>query len=98
MNEKDMKEFVEILYPYFKEKIKHENFMKNTVKRKNAAVVSILPENNTNIGGLVEVKLPYDLTSFFVRNETGYNLKYGDLICIEYSIDLKNAIAVYKVN
>lgn len=94
---KDLEEFVEMLYPYFKKKMLSDNSFKNFVKRKNATVTSTLASGSTNIGSNVDVCLPYDTTSFSVRNETGTNLNKGDLVCIEYCIDLKNAIAVYKV-
>lgn len=98
MEEKNIAEFIEILYPYIKKKIMSEGFYKNTVKRKNATVTSVLATGGTNIGSSVDVVLPYDSKSFAVRNETGVDLNKGDLVCLEYSIDLKNAIAVYKVN
>lgn len=98
MNNKELEAFVELLYPFFKKKMMSDGTLKNYVMRKNATVVSQLAENNTNIGGNIEVVLPFDTTSFSVRNETGVNLNEGDLICIEYCIDLKNAVAVYKIN
>lgn len=91
MNDKHLEELVEILYPYFKKKMMSDGTLKNYVKRKNATVVSV-------IGTQIEVVLPYDTTSFYVRNETGVELSKNDLVCLEYSIDLKNAVAVYKVN
>ena len=60
---------------------------------KNATVVS----ESANIEEDVEVRLPYDATSFFVRNETGKVLSQGDLVCIMYWVDLKNAVAMFKV-
>ena len=98
MNNKEIQEFIELLYPFFKEKLEKDNFFKNCVRRKNATVTSVLATNESNIGQEVSVILPYDTTSFLVRNETGVDLNKNDLICLEYSIDLKNAVAVYKVN
>ena len=92
MNNKEIEEFVDMLYPFFLKKMRNDGYFKNNVKMKNATVVSS--------GGAeedVEVRLPYDTTSFFVRNETGKNLKQGDLVCIMYWIDLKNAVAMFKV-
>jgi hypothetical protein len=60
---------------------------------KNATVIS----ETAGMEEVVEVKLPYDTTSFFVRNETGKTLNQGDLVCIMYWIDLKNAVAMFKV-
>lgn len=98
MNDKELKELLDILYPYFREKLKADGLLKNYVQRKNASVISVLNDGENNIGKQVEVVLPYDTTSFFVRNETGVNLNKNDLVCLEYSVDLKNAVAVYKVN
>ena len=92
MNNKEVKEFVDMLYPFFLEKMKKDGCFKNNVKMKNATVVS-----PANIEADVEVRLPYDATSFFVRNETGKELAKGDLVCIMYWIDLKNAVAMFKV-
>lgn len=92
MNNKQIEEFVDILYPFFLKKIKEDGYLKNNVKMKNATVVE-----SAGVEEDVEVRLPYDTTSFFVRNETGKNLKQGDLVCIMYWIDLKNAVAMFKV-
>ena len=92
MNNKEIQEFVDILYPFFLKKMRNDGYFKNNVKMKNATVVeSAEPEGN------VEVRIPYDTTSFFVRNETGKALTKGDLVCIMYWIDLKNAVALFKV-
>ena len=99
MNEKELQKFVEALYPYIEKKMLQSNSFKTIVKRKNATVVNTaLTSGESNIGENVEVVLPYDTTSFLVKNETGKDLVTNDLVCIEYCIDLKNAIAVYKVN
>lgn len=92
MNNKQIEEFVDILYPFFLKKMKDDGYFKNNVKMKNATVVK-----PANIEDVVEVRLPYDTTSFFVRNETGKTLNQGDLVCIMYWIDLKNAVAIFKV-
>ena len=92
MNNKQIKEFVDILYPFFLAKMREDGYLKNNVKMKNATVVK-----SADIEEYVEVKLPYDTTSFLVRNETGKTLTQGDLVCIMYWIDLKNAVAMFKV-
>lgn len=92
MNNKEIEEFVDILYPFFLKKMRNDGYFKNNVKMKNATVVS-----SASIEEDVEVRLPYDTTSFFVRNETGKSLNQGDLVCIMYWIDLKNAVAMFKV-
>lgn len=93
MTNKEIEEFVDILYPFFLKKMRNDGYFKNNVKMKNATVVS----KSANIEEDVEVRLPYDATSFFVRNETGKTLSQGDLVCIMYWIDLKNAVAMFKV-
>lgn len=93
MTNKEIEAFVDILYPFFLKKIRNDGYFKNNVKMKNATVVS----KSANIEEDVEVRLPYDTTSFFVRNETGKTLSQGDLVCIMYWIDLKNAVAMFKV-
>lgn len=97
-SEKDLEQFIELLYPFFEKKIIADGLLKNVVRRKNATVTSSLDNGASNIGGNVDITFPYDKVTFSARNETGVNLNQGDLICIEYSVDLKNAIAVYKVN
>ena len=92
MTNKEIQEFVDILYPFFLKKMREDGYLKNNVKMKNATVVK-----SANIEEDVEVRLPYDTTSFFVRNETGKALNQGDLVCIMYWIDLKNAVAMFKV-
>ena len=92
MTNKEIEEFVDILYPFFLKKMREDGYFKNNVKMKNATVVK-----SANMEEDVEVRLPYDTTSFFVRNETGKNLVQGDLICIMYWIDLKNAVAMFKI-
>ena len=93
MSEKEIQEFVELLIPYIKKELKKDKDFRTSVKRKNATVVTGGEDNSS-----VEVKLPYDTITFAVPNKTGESLSVGDLICIEYSIDLKNAVAVYKVS
>lgn len=92
MNNKDIQEFVDMLYPFFLEKMRKDGYFKNNVKIKNATVVS-----SAGMEEDVEVRLPYDTTSFFVRNETGKKLIQGDLVCLMYWIDLKNAVALFRV-
>lgn len=98
MNDNDIEKFVEVLYPYIIKKIKQDGFLKNVVKSKNATVVSTLGEGGTNIDKSVDVRFAYDTTSFSVINRTGADLNQGDIVNIEYWVDLKNAVAVYKVN
>lgn len=93
MNEKEIQEFVKLLIPYIKRELKKDKDFKINVKRKNTTVVTGGADNSN-----IEVKLPYDSVTFSVPNKTGEELVTNDLVCIEYSIDLKNAVAVYKVN
>jgi DUF2075 family protein len=93
MTNKEIENFVDILYPFFLKKMRDDGYFKNNVKMKNATVVS----ESANIEEDVEVRLPYDKTSFFIRNKTGKELVKGDLVCVMYWIDLKNAVAIFKV-
>ena len=93
MTNKEIEEFVDILYPFFLKKMRNDGYFKNNAKMKNATVVS----ETAGLEEDVEVRLPYDTASFFVRNETGKTLSQGDLVCIMYWIDLKNAVAMFKV-
>ena len=83
-----------------------DGYLKNIVKMKNATVVSKLAEGESNINKEVEVIFPYDSTSFSVLNKTGMDLNaYNpetktnnvDTVCLMYWIDLKNAVAIFKV-
>ena len=90
MKNEDIEAFVDTLYPYFLKKLKQDSVLKKCVKRVNANVTSPSPTGEeTNIGQEIQVALPYDSVSFSVRNETGLNLTNGDLVCLEYSVDLK---------
>lgn len=93
MTNKEIEAFVDILYPFFLKKMRNDGYFKNNVKMKNATVVS----ESANVEEDVEVRLPYDVTSFFVRNKTGKELAQGDLVCVMYWIDLKNAVAMFKI-
>lgn len=98
MNTKQAEELAEILYPFFLQKLKDDGWLKNNVKMKNATVVSELSDGETNIGKNVDIKFPFDSTSISVINKTGENLYKGDLVCLMYWIDLKNSVAIFKVN
>ena len=92
MSEKDMGQILDSMYSFILKKLKNDPFFKNVLRRKNAIVKSV---NDTS----VDVCFQYDeSTSFPVLNKTGETLAVGDLVCIDYWIDLKNAVAVYKVN
>lgn len=106
MTNKEIEEFVDILYPFFLKKMRTDGYLKNIVKMKNATVVSKLAEGESNIDKEVEVIFPYDSTSFSVLNKTGVDLNaYNpetktnnvDTVCLMYWIDLKNAVAMFKV-
>lgn len=98
MNTKQAAELAEILYPFFLKKLQEDGLLKNNVKMKNATVVSTLAKDETNIDKSVDIKFPYDVTTISVPNKTGVNLNYGDLICLMYWVDLKNAVAMFKVS
>lgn len=60
MNNKQIEEFVDILYPFLLAKMRDDGYLKNNVKMKNATVVK-----SSAIGEDVEVRFPYDSASFF---------------------------------
>lgn len=91
MNEKEIEQFLDSLYPFLLNKLKNDSFFKNILKRRNATVKSVN-------GDIVNVCFLYENVSFPAINKTGETLAVGDLVCIDYWIDLKNAVAVYKVN
>lgn len=99
MNTKEMEELVELLVPYVIKKIKEDNQFKSYTRTKNATVYSITTDDNgSTINQNISVIFPYDTVSFSAKNKTGEELAVGDLVCIEYWVDLKNAVVKYKVN
>lgn len=97
MNDKEVAELVELLYPYFVKKMKLDNTFKNCIKSTNATVTGVNSSLTTNIGVEVTVKFPYDTTEISVINKSTSELAVGDLVCVHYYIDLKNAYVAYKV-
>lgn len=98
MNNKNIEEIAEALYPLFLKRIKNDRFFKNVVKIKNATVKSITTNSSgSTLNQRVKVKFPYDTNSFTVTNRTGEELEIGDNVCLMYWIDLKNAVAIFKV-
>ena len=98
MNIKQAEELAEILYPYFLKKLQEDGLLKNNVKMKNAVVTSVLNTGSTNVDKDVSVKFPYDPTEISILNKTGVDLNKGDLVCLMYWVDLKNAVVMFKVN
>ena len=106
MNDKEIAEFVDLLYPYFLKKLKRDSAFKSCIKSTNANVVWVdtateTVDNKTvrvsNIGKEVKIKFPYDITEITVINKSTSELNVGDLVCVHYYIDLKNAYVAYKV-
>ena len=93
MNDKELAELMDLLYPYFVKKMKSDNTFKNCIKSTNATVVS----ESSSPGSDVNIKFPYDTTEITVKNNSTANLVKGDLVCVHYYIDLKNAYVAYKV-
>ena len=93
MNDREVAELVELLYPHFVKKMKTDSAFKNCIKSTNATVVS----ESSSPGSDVEIKFPYDTTTITVKNKSTSDLVKGDLVCIHYHIDLKNAYVAYKV-
>ena len=93
MNDKELAELIDLLYPYFIKKVKSDSTFKNCIKSTNATVVS----ESSAPGSNVDVRFPYDKTAITIRNNSTANLIKGDLVCVHYYIDLKNAYVAYKV-
>ena len=89
MTDKDISELVELLYPFIIKKIKEDNSFKNCIRSTNATVSSISASSNR--GEMVGVKFPYDKSEVEVLNKSTEDVARGDLVCIHYYIDLKNA-------
>lgn len=96
MDNRELEEFIEILYSYFEKKIKASDTFKSCIKSTNATVTWIDSESTTNIGAEVKVRFPYDESDVAVINKSTSELSVGDLVCIHYFIDLKNAYVAYK--
>ena len=93
MNDKELAELIDLLYPHFVKKMKADNTFKNCIKSTNAKVVSASSAPGSN----VDVKFPYDKTAITIKNKSTSDLVKGDLVCVHYYIDLKNAYVAYKV-
>ena len=106
MNDKELSELMDLLYPYFVKKMKADSTFKNCIKSTNATVSWVDPTKETvngvtnrvsNIDKNVKIKFPYDPTEIEVVNKSGIELNESDLVCVHYYIDLKNAYVAYKV-
>lgn len=97
MNDKELSELMDLLYPYFIKKLKSDGTFKNCIRSVNAKVVYVDSSKDTNIGSSVKVKFPYDTTEVDVLNKSTSELAVGDLVCVHYYIDLKNAYVAYRV-
>ena len=93
MNDKELSELIELLYPHFVKKMKEDGDFKKCIKSTNATVVS----ESSSPGSIVNIKFPYDVTEITVKNNSTDTLSKGDLVCVHYYIDLKNAYVAYKV-
>ena len=96
MGDKELQELMDLLYPYFIKKMKADGTLKNYIKSVNASVTWV-EADVSNIGKIVKVKLPYDSVALDVINKSVSELAIGDLVCLHYNIDLKNAYVAYKV-
>lgn len=106
MNDKELSELIDLLYPHFLKKIKSDGAFKNCIKSTNATVTWVdtttetingVTQNVSNIGKTVKIKFPYDTTEISVPNKSTSELSVGNLVCVHYYIDLKNAYVAYKV-
>lgn len=97
MNDKELAEFVDLLYPYFIKKMKSDSTFKNCIKSTNATVTWVDTSTESNIGKKVKIKFPYDKEEIEVINKSTSELAAGNLVCVHYYIDLKNAYVAYKI-
>ena len=93
MDDKYLAELIELLYPHFVKKMQSDSNFKNCIKSINATVVSA----SSAPGSDVDINFPYDATTITVKNKSTSDLVKGDLVCVHYYIDLKNAYVAYKV-
>lgn len=97
MNEKEISEFIDLLYPHFLKRLKSDSAFKNCIKSTNATVSSLGTAGTGANETDVYVKFPYDPTEICVKNKSGLTVKINELVCVHYYIDLKNAYIAYKV-
>jgi hypothetical protein len=106
MSDKELEELIELLYPYFLKKMKADGSFKNCVRSTNATVTWVdttteevdgESQRVSNLGKEVGIKFPYDTAEISVLNKSSSELNVGDLVCVHYYIDLKNAYVAYKV-
>lgn len=106
MNDKELAELMDLLYPYFVKKMKADSTFKNCIKSTNATVtwvdttteiVNDTTQRVSNIGKTIKIKFPYDADEISVLNKSTSELDVGNLVCVHYYIDLKNAYVAYKV-
>jgi hypothetical protein len=97
VNERELEELVEILYPFIEKRLNSSSGQKNVSRVRNASVVSI-PETGTTLFKNIELKLLGDTETFTAKNQSGEELVEGDLVSFLSWIDLKNSIILSKVN
>ena len=97
MSEKEISELIDLLDPHFLKRLKSESLFKSCIKNTNATVSSLGEAGTDNVGKEVAVKFPYDSTEIYMKNKSADNVEIGDLVCVHYCIDLKNAYIAYKV-
>lgn len=106
MSDKELESLMDLLYPYFVKKLKADETFKNCIKSTNATVSWVDTSQTTvdgatqrvsNIGKTVKIRFPYDPAEIEVINKSTSELNVGNLVCVHYYIDLKNAYVAYKV-
>ena len=79
MNDTELRELMDLLYPYFIKKLKDEGLFKTCIKSTNATVSWVDPTTEridgtyvqvSNVGKMIKVKLPYDATEIDVVNKS----------------------------
>ena len=98
MTDREVSELIDLLYPYFIKKLETEGVFKKCIKSTNAEVTWVNTSAETNVGEIVKVKIPYDTSDMEVYNKSTSELAVGDLVCLHYNIDFKNAYVAYIAN
>lgn len=93
MNDEQMLEFIEQLYPYFIKKYKQDNSFTQTAQMVDAKVISISPVNKSK--AIVKVN-PYDEDTIIVPIKTTDSIQAGDSVRLLFKESLKDAVIIMK--
>ena len=93
MNDEQMLEFIEQLYPYFIKKYKQDNSFTQTAQMVDAKVMSISEINKNK--AVVKVN-PYDTDTIIVPIKTTDSIQEGDSVRLLFKESLKDAVIIMK--